>query len=133
MPNKPLDMDKIRITHTCMGDKYWNDISIRCSTLSKETARITGEFSKALSKLTVIRMNILEAKYNGYQLLLENNKKPAVKKIVKENKETINKLLQDKQEIVTTLLGLLVECNTLVNSVQTLGEPVVIEQPQGEG
>jgi hypothetical protein len=78
-------------------------------------------------------MNILEAKHSGYERLLGSKKKSEVDKIIKENKETINQLLQSKRTIVTILLGLLTELNTLVNDAQALGEPVVIEQPQGEG
>jgi len=126
MPN--IQLDKIKQTLERMNDDYWTQVVERSAELSKESERLLKEFSDAFTLLSVARISAIEAKYTGYQKLVENTKKTAVAGIVKENKAQIAQLTKDKTQAVTTLTTILSNLTAIVEELQSIGEKLQIKE-----
>jgi F0F1-type ATP synthase membrane subunit b/b' len=126
-----IQLDKVKLALSRMDDTYWSGIANRSSVLSNQSQRLAAEITDAFTKLTVAQIQIIEAKYNGYKLLAENKKKAAITGIVKENKDRISQLTQEKHQAVTALSTMIAEFSTMIKEAGTLGESSPATPPQG--
>ena len=115
-------LDKIKLELSRMDDAYWEKITERGTALSERAARISAEINDNFTKLAVTQMSIQQAKHTGYKRLAENKKKAAAAGIVKENKEYIDQLTQEKSQALTSLSTLLNELTAIIKELQILGE-----------
>jgi len=118
-----INPDKINIALAVMNDEYWDKVAKRCVFLMEKVAEQLDVYKESCTSLAVTQMDMLGAKHKGYQRLAENTKKSAVAKIVSENKTQIGQFAEKKQNTLTEMSQHLAALNSLIEEIQTLGEP----------
>jgi len=119
---KKIVISKVKQTLSKMDDKYWEDLTAKCSELNKRLPEILEEFTDNCTKLTIAQMNILEAKYNGYQKLIECRGKSAQEQVAGENKAHISDLSHNKCQILDTLSVLIIDMHVVVEEIDIMGK-----------
>ena len=116
-------IEKIKFTLSLMDDAYWNEVVAHCNQLNKKSSQLMSEFTDEYINLAISQIGILEAKSVGYKQLIENtDDEAAMTRITSENKDRINKLLEQKQQVAQKLLILIDEIQNLVKETDKLGE-----------
>ena len=116
-----VQLDKIQLELSRMDDGYWSSVADGGTQLNDQAAQLTGKIKDACTKLAITQMDILENKRSGYERLIENKNETANAKIVSENKERIDALNQEKQQVMATLSNLLTELMAVIKEIQKLG------------
>jgi hypothetical protein len=117
-----IQLDKIKLTFSCMDNDFWERISSRSAELSEQSAKITATTHEAINKLAMTQLNILNTKYKGYERLIQNTDEMNFAEIITENKNCIGALVEKKTQTEITLLELLGQINTIIEEMKTLGE-----------
>lgn len=119
---KKIAMTKVQHIFAKMDDKFWEDVTAKCAELSRRLPEILEEFTDACTKLTVAQMNILEAKFEGYQRLIECKDETEREQVAGENKSQITDLSHSKSEISEILSTLLIDMQVVIEEINNLGE-----------
>ena len=112
-------LDKIKLAFSRMDNDYWNNVSVHSANLSEEVTKITAAINDNFTKLSIIQLDILNAKYKGYERLILSEKNNTAE-IIKENKNCIDELTNQKNQITTTISDLQTKLNSAIKEMQTL-------------
>jgi len=114
-------LDKIKLAFSYMDDTYWKKATDRSADLSVQMAKVTAVIKDSVNKLLMLQLNILNAKYKGYERLI-SSKESKLAEIIRENKECIGELTEEKNQTATALLASITELNAMIEEIRTLGE-----------
>jgi len=120
-------LDKIKHVFLSMDDDYWASVTTQSAALSGQAKQVIEDINNNLTKLAIIQLDILNTKYKGYQQMIEPNEEIRPAAIIKENKDWIDKLTQQKEQIVTAIIYLQAALNPIIETIQSVGET-----PDGE-
>ena len=128
-----VQLDKIQLELSRMDDGYWSSVADGGTQLSEQATLLTARIKDACTKLAITQMDILENKRSGYERLIENKNETANAKIVSENKERIDALNQEKQQVMATLSNLLTELMAVIKEIQKLGRVPLVNGGETHG
>ena len=114
-------LDKVKFALEQMNDTYWEDVTARISTLSKEISGFTAALPEAFTELAVAKINILETRYKGYQQILAADQSTH-DEIINDNKEQISQLLHQMSLKTGKCLDLHAALQVFIDETETLGE-----------
>jgi len=113
--------DKIKFAFSRMDNDFWERVTKRSTELSEKTANLTANVNENFTKLAIAQLEILNAKYKGYERLI-SSEESNIADIIRENKACIGGLTEKKDQTATALFNLLAELNAIIEEVRTLGE-----------
>ena len=110
-----FQLEKVKQALSRMDNDFWEAVTNNLSVLTVQSSQLLDDFSSAFIKLSVTHMNILCAKYEGYQRLIECTHEAGRVKIVEEIKDVISNLEHDKCQCLATLSDLLAQLQALIS------------------
>jgi len=114
-------INQIKLAISYMDNDFWERVTNHSSNLSEKTVQITAAINKTFIKLGITQLEILNAKYKGYEHLLSSTESNLAE-IIRENKNCIGELTEQKNQTATELLNLLADITAIIEEVRTLGE-----------
>ena len=117
-----INIEKIRLAAARMTDDYWQSILDEQSELYRQAQDVAADFVEAYSSLYVVQLSNLETKYHGYQKLAEAAPESNLAEIIEESKNLLSDLMAEKYQLLNTLSSCIIDAQSLVEAMQTLGE-----------
>ena len=114
--------NKIKSVLAFMDDKYWSSVAADGKKLSDELEKNLITIKDIYTKSTIIQLHILNAKYKGYERLIQNTDESAVDKIIADNKDGIDMLIKQKQQYINEFQWVLSGLIVFIEKIKILGE-----------
>jgi len=117
-----VKLDKVGLALAEMNDAYWNCVVSNMSALENQAGQIVGAFIDAYRVLLEAQVEVLEARYSGYQQLVSMDE-AVLPEMVSRFKKHLEKLESNKSHAANELTSLLEGLQASIVLAQTLGEP----------